>query len=86
MEGYKILWGIKILKLLWISIILQIRKNIYKDISPDVKMTFAFLDKTDGTVLHVQSENTPLTEYQRDARFQKLYEEAHVQVYIHMHE
>ena len=45
-------------------------------------MTFAFKNKDEGTVVHVQSEDTPLIQYQRDPKYQKLYEEAHVQVYI----
>ena len=43
-------------------------------------MSFAFMNKADGNVVHVQSEETPLTRYQRDPHYQKLYEEAHVQV------
>ena len=58
----------------------QIRKNIYKDICPDVKMSFAFLNKNDNTIVKVSADQTPLTEYQRDPRYVKLYEEAHIEI------
>ena len=58
----------------------QVRKNIYKDMCPDVKMTFAFMKKSDGSVITVEADSTPLTQFQRDPNYQKLYEEAHIQV------
>ena len=58
----------------------QIRRNIYKDICPDVKMTFVFLNKNDNTIVNVNTNQTPLTDYQRDPQYVKLYEKAHIEV------
>ena len=58
----------------------QVRKNIYKDYCPDVKMTFAFMNKNDGSIVYVNEDHTPLQQYQRDPQYQKLFEEAHVEV------
>ena len=60
--------------------LLQVRKNIYQDISPVVKMCFAFLNKEDGTIIKINSEQTPLNEFQRNPKYQKLYEEGHIEV------
>ena len=59
----------------------QVRKNIYKDICPEVEMTVAFRDKNDNSMVFVM-DNEPqlITQYQRDPRYQKLYEEAHIKV------
>ena len=43
-------------------------------------MSFAFMKKDDGTIVHVKENHTPLDQYQRDPKYQKLYEEAHVKV------
>ena len=59
---------------------LQFRKNIYKDLSPEVKMTFVFLNKNDGSIIKVQENHTPLKMIQRDPQYKKLYEEAHIEV------
>lgn len=59
---------------------LQARKNMYTEICPRIKMTFAFLNKTDGSIIHVDAEKTPLNAYQRDPKYQKLYEEARIEV------
>lgn len=59
---------------------LQVRKNIFKDLCPEVKMSFVFLNKTDGTITHVKENHTPLSRYQRDPNYEKLYEEAHIEV------
>lgn len=61
---------------------LQIRKNIYKDICPQIQMTFAFLHKTDNSVIYVSDDHTPIKEYERNPQYQKLYEEAHIQVIL----
>ena len=45
-------------------------------------MTFAFKDKTDGSVTTVNVDKTPLREFQRDPKYQKLYEEAHIEVIL----
>ena len=58
----------------------QIRKNFYKDNCPEVKMSFAFLDKNDQSIIHVNGDTTPLKEYERNPQYQKLYEEAHIEV------
>ena len=58
----------------------QIKKNIYQKISPKIHMNFAFLNTSDGTIVKVNSENTPLVQYQRDPKYKKLYEEAHIEV------
>lgn len=60
----------------------QVRKNIYRDMCPDVKMTFVFLNKRDGSIKHVNADHTPLSQYQNNPNYQKLYEEAHVEVNI----
>ena len=59
---------------------LQIRKNKYKDICPDVKMKFVFLNKTDQSIINVNEDHTPLKEFDRNPQYQKLYEEAHIEV------
>ena len=61
---------------------IQVRKNIYKDLCPDVKMIFVFLNKTDNTIIRVEEDKTPLNEYERDPKYQKLYEEARIEVNI----
>ena len=58
------------------------KRILYKNICPDVKMSFAFLNKADGTIHHVHEDHTPLTQFQRDPQYQKLYEEAHIEVII----
>ena len=58
----------------------QVRKNVYKDLCPDVKMSFAFLNIQDGSIIHVKEDHTPLNRYQRDPKYKKLYEEAHIEV------
>ena len=58
----------------------HVRRQVYKQICPNIKMTFVFKDKTNGMVHYVEDDQTPLTNYQRDPKFQKLYEEAHIQV------
>lgn len=62
----------------------QVRKNVYKDICPDVEMTFYFLNKNDGTIVRVSDDHTPLNKYQRDPQYQKLYEEAHIKVKLYI--
>ena len=47
---------------------------------PEVKMTFVFLKTSDGTIVSVTEDFTPLTKFQRDPDYQKLYEEAHIEV------
>lgn len=63
-----------------ISQFVQVRKNIFKDISPKFKMTFCYMNKEDGTQYHVSENYTPLTQFQRDPRYQKLYEQAQIEV------
>ena len=60
----------------------HVRRQVYKEICPEVKMTFVFMNKNDGTLHHVQEDETPLKNYQRDPQFRKLYEEAHIQVFL----
>ena len=62
----------------------QVRKNIYKDICPEVKMTFVFLNLNDGTLTLVKDDHTPLKQYQRNPQYKKLYEEAHIEVNIYI--
>ena len=59
---------------------LQVRKNIYEEAAPVVTMNFAFLNKNDGSITHARVNHTPLNMYQRDPRYKKLYEEAHIEV------
>lgn len=59
---------------------LQVRKNIYRDMCPDIKMSFVFLNKTDNSIIRINEDHTPLKQYQRNPNYQKLYEEAHIQV------
>lgn len=61
---------------------LHLRNIMYRDACPDVKLTFAFKDLTDGSIILVNNDKTPLTQFQRDPRYEKLYEEAHVEVII----
>ena len=63
-----------------ISVYFQVRKTIFQDLCPDVKMSFAFLNKTDGSIVYVNEGHTPLNTFQRDQQYQKLYEEAHIEV------
>lgn len=62
---------------------LTVRKNFYKDYCPEVKMSFTFLNKNDGTIVKVEEDHTPLKQYQRDPQYQKLFEEAHIEVILH---
>ena len=62
---------------------LHMRKLIYKDTSPEVKMSFSFLKKSDGSIHHITEGHTPLSQYERDPQYQKLYEEAHIKVNIY---
>ena len=43
-------------------------------------MTFAFLNKTDGSIIHVDADETPLNAFQNNPEYQKLYEEARIEV------
>ena len=38
------------------------------------------MNKNDSTMHHVQDDQTPLRKFQRDPRFKKMYEEAHIEV------
>lgn len=61
---------------------LHVRKMIYKDLCPEIKMSFVFLNKLDGSLIRVNGEQTPLSQFQRDPNYQKLFEEAHIEVKI----
>ena len=58
----------------------QIRNTIKKQMCPEIKISFAFLDKEDGSIIHVSDVNTPLKQFQRNPRYEKLYEEANIEV------
>ena len=58
----------------------QMRKIMFKDICPDIKMTFAFMRKADQSIIYVKGEHAPLAQYEQDPQYQKLYEEAHIEV------
>ena len=60
----------------------HMRRLMYKDqtICPEVKMSFVFMNKNDGTIHYIQEGQTPLKNFQRDTRFIKMYEEAHIEV------
>lgn len=58
---------------------LQVRKNFHANICPEVKMTYAFKNEADGSIIHVEDDHTPLNEFQRNPQYQKLYEEAHIE-------
>ena len=60
----------------------QIKKNIYNDLCPDIKMHFVYENTSDGSIIHVNTGTTPITKYQRDPMYKKLYEEAHIEVII----
>ena len=59
---------------------LQIRKNMYNMNCPKVTMNFAFLNKIDQSIIHINVEQTPVKDYERNPHYQKLYEEAHIEV------
>ena len=59
---------------------MQIRKNLFQDLSPNVIMNFAFLNKNDNSIHHVNTDHTPVKEFERNPQYQKLYEEAHIKV------
>ena len=61
----------------------HLRRQIQKDICPEVNMSFAFMNKNDGNMHYVQHDQTPLKDYQRDPQYKKMYEEAHIQVYTY---
>lgn len=65
---------------MYVLIRFQIRKNIYKDMCPEIKMTFGFRKKSDGSIITVAADSTPLSKFQRDPEYDKLYEEAHIEV------
>lgn len=56
------------------------KRKLYKELAPEVKMSFVFKKLDDGTIIKVNSDHAPLTQYQRNPNYQKLYEEAHVEV------
>ena len=48
-------------------------------------MTVAFLDNSTNSIIHLDGDQTQLiTQYQRDPNYQKLYEEAHIEVNMNM--
>ena len=61
---------------------LQVRKNLHKDLCPDINMTFAFLNKEDQSIIHVNVDHTPVKEFENNPKYQKLYEEAHIEVRV----
>lgn len=62
---------------------LQARKNLYKEYCPEIKMNFAFKNKNDGSIFYIDADHTPLLQYERDPNYQKLFEEAHIEVIDH---
>ena len=58
----------------------HVRRQIYKEVCPRVTISFAFLNKADGSITKVQEDCTPLNKFQRDPQYQKLYEAANVEV------
>lgn len=59
----------------------QVRKNVYRDICPKVKMSFMFRNRNDGSIkISTELDHTPLNKFQRDPLYEKLYEEAHIEV------
>ena len=60
----------------------QIKKNIYLDLCPDIKMHFVYQNTSDGSIIHVNADTTPINKYQRDPMYKKLYEEAHIEVIL----
>ena len=58
----------------------HVRRQVQKEICPNVLMSFAFMNKNDGSMIYIRDDHTPLNKYQRDPRFKKIYEEAHIQV------
>lgn len=60
----------------------QVRKGIYQELSPDVVMSFIYLNKNDDTIIRITGDRTPLTKFEQNPQYQKLYEEAHIEVHI----
>ena len=58
------------------------RRKLYKNFSPEVKMRFCYKNKLDGTIEIVDCHSTPSNQYQRNPNYEKLYEEAYVEVII----
>ena len=58
----------------------QVKKVLYKNMCPDVKMSCAFLDKTNNSITHIAENDEQFSIIQGDANYQKLYEEAHIEV------
>ena len=56
------------------------RKRLDRDLCPDINMEFSYLNIATGVVTKVNSQSTPVKEYERDPQYIKLYEEAHIQV------
>lgn len=61
----------------------HVRRCLYKDYCPDVKMSFAFLNTSDGSIVHVSDDHNPVNKYERDPKYKKLYEEAHIEVNLY---
>lgn len=59
---------------------LQVKKNLYQDHCPEIRMSFVFLNKADGSIIKVQDDHTPLNQFLRNSQYQLLYEEAHIEV------
>ena len=62
----------------------QIRKNFYGDNCPPIKMSFSFLNKEDQSITRVNVDHTPMKEFERNPTYQKLFEEAHIEVTMNL--
>lgn len=56
------------------------RRKLDKEFSPEVNMTFGYKNKEDGSIVTVDCTSTPINQYQRNPKYVKLYEEAHIEV------
>ena len=61
----------------------HMRRVMYKEACPKIWMSFTFKNLDDGSIITVQDDHTPLSRYQRDPKYQKLYEEAHIKVKLY---
>ena len=59
---------------------IQQRRKLYRDYCPEVKMQFCYRNKSNGTIFTHDGLTAPVKMYQKDSKYEKLYEVAYVQV------
>ena len=58
------------------------RRKLYKALCPNVDMMYTYRNVADGSITKINTTTAPVATYETDRNYEKLYEEAHVQVCI----